>query len=619
MGRSIAILGLNAYHGDSSACLLVDGELVAAAEEERFLRVKHWAGFPAEAARYCLREGGIGVAELDHVAINRDPSAHLMQKALYALRRRPHVRAVADRLRNAFRVGGAEAALAEVLGVGPGELRAHFHRIEHHRAHLASTFFVSPFEGAAVASVNGFGDFVSTMWGYGHGSRLAVLDKVAFPHSLGLFYLAITQYLGFWSYGDEYKVMGLAPYGEASRMAEMREIVRLLPGGRFELDLDCFRHHDEGVEMVWEGGSPTVGQAFSEALVRKLGPARRPEEELTDEHRNLAASAQAVYEEALFHLLEQLSRETHFEALCLAGGCAMNSVANGKITERTSFRQVYVQPAAGDAGGAVGAALCVWNQALARPRIKALTKPYLGPAFGDEAIAGVLAARDERIADANCRARRVADEDELCRSVAARLADGAVVGWFQGRMEWGPRALGNRSILCDPRRGDVRELLNSKIKRRESFRPFAPSILREHVGEWFAKTGDSPFMAEVWPVRAERRSAIPAVTHVDGTGRLQTVRREDNPLFHRLISAFHAATGVPLLLNTSFNENEPIVCTPDEALDCFLRTQMDVLVLGSHVVERLPEPSAALPKSPQPPRESARRTRVGAEPEERDR
>jgi carbamoyltransferase len=595
MARRTAILGLNAYHGDSSACLLLDGELVAAAEEERFHRVKHWAGFPAEAARACLAEAGLEPAEIDHVAINRDPSAHLLQKALFALRRRPDVRAVTDRLKNAFRVGGAEHALAEALGAAPGELRADFHRIEHHRAHMASSFFVSPFEEAAVLSVDGFGDFVSTMWGYGHGSRLAVADKVSFPHSLGLFYLAITQLLGFHDYGDEYKVMGLAPYGEPTRLPEMRRIVRLLSGGRFELDLDCFLHASEGVSMVWDGGSPVVGRAFSAELEQRLGPAREPGEELTQEHRDVAASAQAMYEEALFHVLDQLSNEVHFDALCLAGGCAMNSAANGKITERTRFRRLYVPPAPGDAGGAIGAALCIWNQALGRPRTRPLTGAYLGPGFADDAAASDLADAEEAIARAGCHPRRLDDEEELCRLVAERIAEGAVVGWFQGRMEWGPRALGNRSILADPRRADMRDVLNEKIKKRETFRPFAPSILGEAVGEWFVRDGEAPFMAEVRPVRPERRAEIPAVVHVDGTGRLQTVSREDNPLYHRLISAFRELTGVPILLNTSFNENEPVVCRPREAIDCFLRTDMDLLVIGNHVLERRPEPAAPLP------------------------
>ncbi len=608
MGSRTAILGLNAYHGDSSACLLVDGELVAAAEEERFLRVKHWAGFPAEAVRWCLAEAGLEADDLDHVAINRDPSAHLMQKVLFALRRRPDVRAVADRLKNALCIGGAEQALAEALDVEPRAVRAHFHRIEHHRAHLASSFLVSPFEEAAIVSVDGFGDFVSTMWGYGQGSRISILDKVSFPHSLGLFYLAITQYLGFHRYGDEYKVMGLASYGEPTRVRDLQSVVRKLPGGRFELDLDCFLHASEGISMAWDGGAPVLGLSYSKELERRLGPARAPDEPITDEHRDLAASAQAVYEEILFHLLEQVSREVHFDRVCLSGGCAMNSVANGKITERTRFREVWVQPAAGDAGGAIGAALCIWNQGLGRPRTQPLQGAYLGPRFDDDDVGRELEELSPVLADAGCRLRRAVDDEELCRTVASKLADGAVVGWFQGRMEWGPRALGNRSILCDPRRADVRDVLNLKIKRRESFRPFAPSILREAVGEWFEKDGDAPFMAEVWPVRAERRSEIPAVTHVDGTGRLQTVSREDNPLFHRLISAFRDETGVPMVVNTSFNESEPIVCTPGQAIDCFLRTRMDLLVIGSHVVERVPEPAAALPVEPDRDRSTQRAT-----------
>lgn len=606
MGSKTSILGLNAYHGDSSACLVIDGELVAAAEEERFRRIKHWAGFPSEAVRWCLREGGINPAELDHVAVNRDPSANLMRKVLFTFKSRPDFGAIGDRLRNASRVRGIEETLSDCLGLTKRELRADVHAIEHHRAHMASAFLVSPFRSAAVASVDGFGDFVSTMWGVGENTSLNVSERVCFPHSLGLFYLAITQHLGFWNYGDEYKVMGLAPYGEATHLAQMRKLVRLIPGGRFELDLDYFLHHSEGVAMVWENGTPTVGRAFSDKLQELLGPARQAADSLTDEHRNIAASAQAMYEEALFHMLRQLRCETHYNRLCLAGGCAMNSVANGKILENTGFEEIYVQPAAGDSGGAIGAAFCVWNQALGNPRSYVMTHAYHGPSFGTDEVEAALEESKSELTGDGFRIRRYEDDSELCDLVAKRLDQGAVVGWFQGSMEWGPRALGNRSILCDPRRDDAVELLNSKIKRRESFRPFAPSILREQTAEWFECEGDVPFMSEVWSIRRDRRSSIPAVTHVDGTGRLQTVRAADNPLYHGLISAFHERTGVPLLLNTSFNENEPVVCKPSEALDCFLRTNMDLLVLGNVCVERIATPAAAMPSGGKTPAKQAK-------------
>lgn len=577
------ILGLNAYHGDSAACLVVDGTLVAAAEEERFRRVKHWAGLPTEAVRYCLREAGVGLAGVDRIAINRNPNANLLRKVLFSLSRRPSLSAIRDRLQNAGKVKDVRTALGEALGA---EVRATVHEVEHHRAHLASAFFVSPFRSAAVASIDGFGDFVSTMWGTGEGSRLTVSDQVEFPHSLGLFYLAFTQYLGFPTYGDEYKVMGLAPYGRPTELPKMREVVRLLPHGRFELDLEAFVHHSEGVSMVWEDGEPRIGRVFSDAVVERFGPARGRDEPLEDRHRDLAASLQAMYEEAFFHVLAHLYEETRNPVLCLAGGCGMNSVANGKVFERSGFRDLWVQSAAGDAGGAIGAAFHVLHQELGTPRGFVMEHAYLGPSATGEEVDRLLAARASEIAAQGCSVRLVEDEGELCAATAQRIAEGKVIGWFQGRMEWGPRALGNRSILCDPRRADMKDVLNLKIKRRESFRPFAPSIVREAVGEWFETDYDVPFMLQVYQIREERRARIPAVTHINGSGRLQTVTAGQNPRYHRLIKAFETETGVPIVLNTSFNENEPVVCRPEEALDCFLRTRMDVLVMGDRVVER---------------------------------
>jgi carbamoyltransferase len=436
-----------------------------------------------------------------------------------------------------------------------------------------------------VVSVDGFGDFASAAWGVGRGTAIEVEDKVYFPHSLGIFYQAMTQYLGFPHYGDEYKVMGLAPYGQPTRIDAMRRIVLLQPDGSFKLDLRFFRHATEKVEYEWEGGSPTVGTLYTDAIAELLGPPRAKDEPLTQAHKDIARSVQAMYEEAFFHLLGALHAQHKLDAICIAGGCGMNSVANGKVTLRSPFKEVYVQSAAGDAGGAIGAAYAVWHE-LGGARGPVMDHAYLGPAADEGEISRLLAARAGEIEAAGCTVERIDDEAELCRRTAAAIADGQVVGWFQGRMEWGPRALGNRSIVCDPRRADMKDILNLKIKRRESFRPFAPSILREAVPEWFELDGDVPFMMQVYPIRAERRAAIPAVTHVDGSGRLQTVYRHTNPRYYRLIEAFRDLTGVPMVLNTSFNENEPVVCRPEEALDCFLRTRMDVLVLGTWIFER---------------------------------
>lgn len=577
------ILGLNAFHADSSAALVRDGKLIAAAEEERFCRIKHWAGFPAQAISYCLAEAGLQLSDVDHVAFNQDSRANLMRKALYFLLKRPSLDLVTSRLRNR-RARAQLPALMEQAFRGQ-TLRAQFHSVEHHLAHLSSAFHVAPFDHAAVVSVDGFGDFSSAAWGAASGAEISTYGRVYFPHSLGIFYQAITQYLGFPHYGDEYKVMGLAPYGQPACLDAMRKIVRLHPDGSFDLDLQFFRHHRENVPYQWAAGSPELGDLFSPALEQLLGPRRLPSDDLEQRHRDIARSAQAMYEEAFFHLLDVLHRRSQFTDLALAGGCAMNSVANGKVRRMTPFRRVYVQAAAGDAGGAIGSAFVVWH-ALGGKRNFVMDHAYWGPAFDAANVSQILAAQRSEIAAAGCLIEDVPDEGELCRRTAEAIAEGKVVGWFQGRMEWGPRALGNRSIVCDPRRADMKALLNAKIKRRESFRPFAPSILEEAVGEWFEEDDAVPFMMQVFQVRQEKRKLIPAVTHVDGSGRLQTVSSATNPRYHRLIENFRAITGVPMVLNTSFNENEPVVCRPQEALDCFLRTKMDLLVIGNAVVSR---------------------------------
>lgn len=576
------ILGINAYHGDSSACLVRDGELIAAVEEERFRRIKHWAGFPSEAVKYCLAEADIGLADLSHVAINQDAKANLWKKMSFTLGNRPDLGMVLDRVKNKRERANALGELATSVGTG---FRGELHEVEHHLAHLSSAFHVSPYENAVVVSVDGFGDFASAAWGYGRDGQITIDDKVYFPHSLGIFYQALTQWLGFPHYGDEYKVMGLAPYGQPNFMSKMRQIVHLQKDGSFKLALDFFCHHKKKVEYEWENGEPKVGVLFSQALVELLGPVRKKGEELTQSHKNIARSVQAMYEEAFFHLLNALHAKHGGEALCLAGGCAMNSVANGKVYRNTPFRKVYIQSAAGDAGGAIGAAYAVWHK-LGGMRGFVMDHSYWGPHFTDADFSALLDKHARDLQTQSCEVTHVPDEIALCEQTARAISDGKVIGWFQGRMEWGPRALGNRSILGDPRRADMKDILNLKIKRRESFRPFAPSILREAVTDWFEQDDDVPFMMQVYPIRKEKQALIPAVTHVDGSGRLQTVMAETNPRYHKLISMFGQMTGVPIVLNTSFNENEPVVCKPEEALDCFLRTKMDVLVLGNWMVRR---------------------------------
>lgn len=578
------ILGINAFHADSSACLLVNGEVVAAAEEERFRRIKHWAGFPSRSIAWCLDSAGIRLDQVSHVAINQDSGANLDKKLGFVFQRRPELGLILDRLKNRRKREGIPELLQAAF---PGQrLNATVHAVEHHVAHLASAHFASPFEESVAVSVDGFGDFASAAWGVGRGTRLDVEARVYFPHSLGIFYQALTQYLGFPNYGDEYKVMGLAPYGKPAYVEPLRRLVRLNDDGGFSLDLDYFVHHRSKIAMDWDDGIPSFSTLHSDRLVELLGPARMHGEPLEQRHRDIAHSVQAVYEEAFFHLLERLHARHRLPAVSIAGGCGMNSVANGKVTLRTPFERVYVQAAAGDAGGAVGAALSVWH-GQGGARAPAMMHAYLGPEATGRTIEALLAERGDAIAAAGCSVQKVDDEGILCRDTAQAIADGHVVGWFQGAMEWGPRALGNRSILGDPRRADMKDILNLKIKRRESFRPFAPSVLREATAEWFEIDADVPFMGQVFQIRNELRNRIPAVTHVDGSGRLQTVTESSNPRYYFLIKSFKDLTGVPMLLNTSFNENEPVVCTPAEALDCFLRTNMDRLVLGDHVLRRI--------------------------------
>lgn len=580
------VLGINAYHGDVSAALIRNGELLAAVEEERFRRVKHWAGFPRDSILACVAMAGINPSEIDYFAVSRNPKANLLRKALFALRKGPKLSLVKDRVKNSVRLQELPARIADTLGLERSRVQRRMHWVEHHPAHLGSSYFVSPFDEAAVCAIDGFGDFVSTSLAVGRGSRLELIEKVYFPHSLGLLYLAITQYLGFMKYGDEFKVMGLAPYGRPEYVEPLRRLVRLFPRGLFELDLSYFRHHNDAVPMTWDDGEPVLGTVYSPKLEQLLGPARKHGEPLEPRHEAIAASLQVVHEEAVFHVLNRLYQRTRLENLCLAGGCSMNSVANGKVRERTPFRNVYIQPAAGDNGTSLGAAYYVWNQVLGNPRAFEMEHGYWGPSFKDAAIQQALAARQPDLQAQHCCAQMVASEDELCRWTAERISEGHVVGWYQGRMEWGARALGNRSIVADPRRADMREIINTKIKFREKFRPFAPSILEEALNEYFVDGCPDPFMVQVYPVRPEKRTVIPAVTHVDGSGRLQTVSERSNPRYHKLIKAFERITGVPVILNTSFNENEPIVLTPAEALDCFLRTRMDHIVLGNCTVSK---------------------------------
>ncbi len=583
------ILGINAYHGNASAALVSNGRLVAAVEEERFNRVKYAAGFPSAAIRYCLDVAGIKLSEVDHVAIPRNPWARMATKLFYAMKMPGFAR---ERAKVLTRFVGIPEALAQAFDVAPDTVKARFHRIEHHQAHLASTFFVSPFEQAALLSADGLGDFASTMWGTGHGNRMSIAGSIAFPHSLGLYYTAVSQYLGFRKFGDEFKVMGLAAYGEPAYLDEFRNIVRTNGSIGFRLGLEYFKHHLNGPDMTWSdaGKTPELGAMFSDYMAKRLGPARDPAAPVEKVHRDGAASLQARLEEVLFEMLRALHKRTGQKAVCLAGGVAFNCVANGKIYDHTPFEQIYVQPASGDAGLAVGAAYFVHHQILGNPRSFVMENAYWGPEYTPEQLRAAVGA--SRLRKEGMEITEL-PEEQTAKETAKEIAAGKILGWFQGRAEWGPRALGNRSIVADPRRADMKDILNARIKHREMFRPFAPSVLAECTGEYFEKSYPSPFMTQAYSVRPEKRDEIPAPTHVDGTGRLQTVTKEANPRYWRLIREFANLTGVPVVLNTSFNDNEPIVCRPEEAIECFLRTKMDVLVLGDILVRK---PSSEVPR-----------------------
>ena len=572
------VLGINAYHADSSAAIFKDGKMIAATEEERFRRIKHWAGFPSLAVEFCLQEAGITLAEVNHIAIGRDPKAKFLKKLFFfAKNAATSFNFIQDRFQNLQNVASIEVELSKISGLREAEIKPKIHQVEHHRSHLASAFFASPFNESAILSIDGSGDFSTTMFAVGRGSKIEVIDSIDFPHSIGVFYTAFTQLLGFPYYGDEYKVMGLAPYGTPKYVAKLRDVVLWKKGGLFELNLDYFRSASQGY-VEYENNIPIVHSLFGEKMIKVFGPVRKKEEALTQYHKDIAASVQRFTEETIFHILKGLHERTGLTNVCIAGGVAQNSVANGKLTRNTPFKNVYIPSAGHDAGISMGAALYVYHHTLSQSRVEPIYSAYTGAKFSNDEIEATLQSQ-------NIEYTKYSDE-ELYDVASDRLIKGGVIGWFNGRAEFGPRALGARSILADPRRNDAKELLNSKIKRRESFRPFAPSILKEYVSEYFEVDDIVPFMEKVFPIRKEKQALIPAVTHADGSGRLQSVDAAISPAYHKLISAFYKKSGVPILLNTSFNENEPIVNTPQEALDCFLRTSMDMLVMENIIIER---------------------------------
>ncbi len=572
------ILGINAYHADSSAAIFKDGALIAASEEERFRRIKHWAGFPSEAIKFCLKEADITLKELDYICIGRDPKAKIWNKIKYVLKSLTKKNTLLiERLKNSKKIKSLETELALLSGLSEAATKLKIKNVEHHRSHLASAFFASPFVESAILSIDGSGDFTTTMIAVGKGNQITVLDSVDFPVSAGLFYTAFTQYLGFPHYGDEYKVMGLAPYGQPLYLEQIRKILHFNQNGLFGWDAAYFTNPNE-MKLDYDTHIPNISTLYGDKMIETFGPARQNGEELTQKHKDIAASVQKVCEELILHILNHLQKRTGLKNICIAGGVAQNSVANGKIIENTGFENLYIPSAGHDAGISMGCAMYFYNHILNQPRMPPIYNAYTGSKFNNEEIESFL--QEKKI-----KYERLED-DELYDRITNKLIEPGVVGWFSGRAEFGPRALGARSIIADPRNAKAKDLLNAKIKRRESFRPFAPSILKEYVADYFTKVEDVPFMEKVFPIKPEKQSIIPAVTHVDGTGRLQTVDKLVSPRYYNLIERFRQKTGVPILLNTSFNENEPIVNTPAEALDCFLRTQMDMLVLENCLIER---------------------------------
>jgi carbamoyltransferase len=566
------ILGLNMFHADASAAILHDGEVVFAVAEERLNRKKHYGGFPTLAIKACLDAAGAKISDVQHIAVGQDSDANLIKKVQYAL-------ANPDKILNFIRMRQRKEAMRDVrsllakeLEVDPSQLRFQEHHLEHHIAHIASAYYCSPWEKAAGFSYDGSGDFVSTMMARCEGNDIEVLDRVFLPHSLGSFYTMICEFIGYKKYGDEGKVMGLAPYGKPTYSDKVREIVGV-KNGSFHLDLSYFKPlgSNQGMEVLPDG-TVRLARHFSDRMEKLFGVPREPHTEILQRDMDLAFSMQQRFEEVFFHLLNELHKKVPLQDLAMAGGCALNSVANGKLFHTTPFRRTWIQPAAGDEGLAIGAALHTCHSVLKQPRKQELKHSYLGPEFSESRI-------ESDLKKANLRYKKL-EREPLLEQVADQIAAGNVVGWFQGRTEWGPRALGNRSIVAHPGLPNMKDVLNARIKHREWFRPFAPSILAEYQHEYFEYDHPSPFMLHVYKIRPEKRKELCAVNHVDDTGRLQTVAREENRMYYDLIKAFQRKTGIPVVLNTSFNENEPIVCSPEEAIDCFTRTRMDVLAIG---------------------------------------
>ncbi len=572
------ILGINTFHAGASAALVVDGQPVAAIAEERLNRVKYSAVFPKLAIQECLAFAGLGFGDIDYVAVGREPSANRARKIAYVLKN-------PTKLLNLMKIRSArgpfldvKTLLSEQCEVDPAKLRFQQVFVEHHLAHVASAYYVSEWDKAAGFSIDGSGDFVTCMLCDCEGNEIAIKKRVYVPDSLGSMYMMICEFIGYDKYGDEGKLMGLAPYGSDAYAETFQDMLLLRKDG-FKLNLAYFMPlgFTQGITIA-DNGQVVLARHYSDQMVKLFGEPRKRHTEFTQRDKDLAYGVQQAFERGYMHLLNLLHEMVPVDRVVMAGGCVLNSVANGRLLEATSFRQTCIQPAAGDEGLALGAALYHSNATLKEGHRYMMRDAYLGPEYGNSAIKTALEKANVAYVEH--------DRDSLLDEVVGAIADGLVVGWFQGRMEWGPRALGNRSILAHPGLPNMKDVLNARIKHRESFRPFAPSVLAERQSEIFEHDHPSPFMLHVFKIKPAWRERLCAVNHVDNTGRLQSVARDENPLYHELITRFGRRAGIPVVLNTSFNENEPIVCSPEEAIDCFARTKMDVLAIGPFVCKK---------------------------------
>jgi len=584
----VIVLGLNIYHGDSSACIFRNGSLIAAVEEERFTRVKHSAGFPTNSINFCLKTLNIEINEVDYIAINRNPRLRIVSKSLYFIKNKFKIINIFKRIKNFKKISSIADDIGKRFNLKRNTIKKKILFFDHHLCHAASSVISSNFNNTDYATIDGFGDFVSTTIGEFKNNKFYQLDEVKFPHSIGIFYTTITQFLGFPNYGDEYKVMGLASYGKPIYFDSFLKIINLHKNNIFRLNLKFFKHHTSGIETSWLDSNPNISSIYTSHLCNILGNVRSKDDKILQIHKDIAASAQAIYEYIFFEMLNKLQNKTKNINLCLSGGCAMNSVANGKIKDNTPYKKIFINHSPADSGGAIGAGLLVLRKFEQAIDTSSINNPYLGNNYSNLDIKNIINTYKNKLLEEKIKIKFYENKEKnnFFQFIAKEISNKKIIGFFNGKMEFGARALGNRSILADPRDSEIRNILNLKIKRRESFRPFAPSILKEFVQDWFDTEDDIPFMSKVYKIKNEKKDLVSAVVHIDGTCRLQTVDGKYNQDFYNLIKEFYKLTNVPIILNTSFNENEPIVRNPEQAIDCFLRTKMDYLVIENFILSR---------------------------------